>query len=232
MAREKDTVALITERRIVDKSLHSHAFWLYSTVVALAIKEALAETIPYFITPPANPVFDRVVYGFRLLVFLVVVIRFYLGSAIFFERAHAGETADKDFPNKSYVIDFVFGLVHFLLFFAWAFSIDINTKPITLFPVLLGVILLYDIPWLIASISFDPLKLMKLWAAINFGATLAGLLVYLAVLHFFTSRTPEEAYRTAEEAAYILVIFISILDIWELIGKKEIFRKLFGWFLR
>lgn len=218
--------------KVESKSLHVHAFWLYSTIVALSMDQALRETIPNFIKPPAaNPAYDQFAYAFRLSIFLVVVIRFYLGGAIFFERVHAGATADKDFPEKSYVIDFLSGLLHFLLFFVWAYSIDLNTKPPLMFPIVLAVILLWDVPWFLASLPFDPHKLIKLWMAINVLATGLGLAIYLFVLNvLFPTRSPQ-AYVAAEKAAYILIIIISMLDIWELVSKKQIFRRMFSWLL-
>jgi hypothetical protein len=216
-------------KRVVEKSIHAQAFWLFSTIVALSIKEALSDTIPNLISPPANPAFDRSVYIVRGLIFLLVIIRFYLGSAIFFEKAHAGEGADEEFPNKSYVIDFMFGLIHFLLFFGWAFSIDIDKKPPTLFPFLLVVILLWDVPWLIFSLGRDPVELMKHWAAINCVTAGLGAVSYLVVRFLFNFRTWEEATTSAEMAAYIWVALVSVFDIWELIGRKEIIRKPFDW---
>jgi len=226
------TVERKKTERVIEKSLHTHAFWLFSTIVGLSIKEALSETIPYIITPPANPAFDRVFYGFRLAVFLIVIIRFYLGSAVFFERAHAGETADEDFPRKSYSIDFLFGLFHFILFFVWAFSIDIDKKPFWLFPVMLAVILLWDLPWLLVSLKQQSVQLIKLWAAINGMTALTGFVAYKLVRSSFNFPTWEMSYTWGELAAYCVVLIISALDIWELISKKDIFRKWLGWLIQ
>jgi hypothetical protein len=229
--KEQAAAAPAPERSGADKNLHTHAFWLFGTIIALAIDRALSETIPYLIKPPANPAFDRFVYSFRLAVFLIVVIRFYLGSVIFFEKAHASDKADEEFPRKSYVIDFVFGLLHFILFFGWAFSIDINTKPVYLFPALLGVLLFYDFLWFVASIKNDPLKLIKLWMAINVASTIAGAAIYVIVLKVVFPTPTDDAYVTAEMLLFIWIILVSVLDIWELMSKKPIFRKIFAWFL-
>lgn len=218
--------------RVIEKSLHTHAFWLFSTIVGLSIKEALSEAVPNIIAPPANPAFDRIVYGFRLAVFLIVIIRFYLGSVVFFEKTHAGETADENFPRKSYSIDFLFGLSHFILFFVCAFSIDIDKKPFWLFPVLLTVILLWDWPWLAASYGQQSVGLIKLWAYVNSLTALLGFVAYKVVRSSFTFNTWEMSYTWGELAAYGVVLVVSALDVWELISKREIFRTLLGWFIK
>lgn len=212
---------------MINKSLHTQAFWLYSTIVALAIKEALTNTIPHLINPPPGPLGHRAHDAFRLVVFLVVTIRFYLGATIFFETAHAGETADEKYPHKSYVIDFLFGIFQFLLFLVWAFSIDIHSMPIKLFPAMLAIILFYDMIWLCVclSLKYATQNLLKIGALKDFLILCFGALIY-TVVSSLNYQSKEEKLAAGEEMAFYLIILISLVDIWDLLAEKRIYIRL------
>lgn len=204
--------------------LHKHAFWLYGVIVALAIQKALLAVVPdvfaAFQTHPAHPENLRL-ESYRLIVFLVVTIRFFLGSVAFFEDAYESDDADAVYPIKNYARDYVFGLIHFLFFFAWSMSIDAE-GPLRLFPILMALILFYDIPWYFAGRKYDTKRRMKLWAVLN------ALTLVLAWALYSTAMAAGKDSRAAQAWAFIPVIVISILDIAEIIGRKEIFKKWIG----
>lgn len=214
--------------RNVVRDMHTDALWLYGTIAALAIEEALSKTMRLFITPPENSSYNRVVHGVRLLVFLVVLTHFYLGSAFFFRTAYADE-AGKNIKRKNYVTDFIFGLAHFVLFFTWAYVIDLQLKPMNLFPILLGVILILDLIWLSVSFPFDTLGLIKFRAFFNLATFLVAFMVY-GIAWFFASGPPEKEHVIAEQYAFAMVIMASVVGIAELVSDQKLARKLLKWF--
>jgi len=211
-------------------SIHNQAFWLYTTIVGLSIKEALSDTVPFLITPPSNTVFDWIDVTCRLCTFIIVTIRFYLGSALFFELAHTGANVEKEFPDRKYIIDFLAGTLHFLLFFGWAFSINIYTKPTILFPALMGIILLYDLAWLFAVRNISTMKLIKVWTTFNAVTFGFCFLFYVAAawlyLQFSAGSDYEAALTVAEKFAFAVIIFVSLIELWSLMSRKEVFKDL------
>ena len=209
--------------------IHTQAFWLYTTIVGLSIKEALSDTVPFLIAPPPNTAFDRIDVACRLSTFLIVTIRFYLGSALFFELAHTGAEA-KEFPDRKYIIDFLAGTLHFLLFFAWAFSIDIYTKPPVLFPVLMGTILLYDLAWLFAVRNISTMRLIKVWTLFNAVTFVVCFLFYVVAAWLYLQLSGgsdyQAAFALAEKFAFAVLIFVSLIELWSLMSRKEVFKDL------
>src|SRR6478672_10322850 len=95
------------------KKAHTHALWIYGVIVGLAIREALTHVMPLALVPPsAAPLLDQltpelkklaqvlqyhppppatgqlILIGIRLVVFLVMVVRFYFGSVQYFTTMH------------------------------------------------------------------------------------------------------------------------------------------------
>src|ERR1051326_1596554 len=160
-----------------EEGIHKHAFWLYGVLVGIAIKHALDATVPHIFDPshiqaqltPAQLALPQSQYSFypdlgRLIVFLILTIRFYLGSAFYFSDIHdasssleipdlGSESTEEQPLNKNYALDFICGFAHFLVFVILAMNIDPHTKQLFWFPVLVGFILFYDFIWWIFSRS-------------------------------------------------------------------------------
>lgn len=199
-------------------SIHKHAFWIYGVIVGLAIKEAMSDTLPELFKSASLNTWSKFAVAAKLALFLMMTIRFYLGSAHFFDSAHCGPKAS-ELENKSYSIDFIFGAFHFLIFSVWAMSLA-DGMPDTLFLNLMWVILGFDVIWYFFCRSFDTRHLMKLWMVFNLTTLLVSALTYLFFLQWFSR-------FTAELLALIPVLIASVIDIRELITGKNIVK---GWF--
>ncbi|MDT7543364.1 MAG: hypothetical protein QOE33_3268 [Acidobacteriota bacterium] len=199
-----------------DTGLRSHVFWLYGVIVGLAIKEGLSEVLPHLFTKSVQP-FYHLLEGARLLVFLILIIRFYLGAVKFFSDAYDCVEAGSSYTSKNYFIDFLIGFFHFLFFFALAISIDIHDRPLWLYPVLLAGILVYDVPWLAVNWYNDTYHLIKLWTFVNVGTLLVGACLYLTLPNMGVSTAKAEA------SALLIVLIVSLIDIGEIVTDKEIF---------
>lgn len=231
MAKGKKESAPALKVKPSEKSLHGHASWLYGTIVGLAIKEALSDSVPYIISPPADPQVHPLVYAFRLGAFLSLLIRFYLDHSVFFEKAHSVEASDL-FPSKSYVLDFLVGLVHFILFFVLAFSIDLTKRPPDLFFWMLFTILCWDLAWFLACLIFDTLELVKLRTVVNIATAVLILLVHVVAYQ----STPGPAGRAAREPRVsadlivnAVIIFISMIALYDRMANRKIFETAHRW---
>lgn len=204
-----------------DEWLHKDAFWLYGVIVGLAIKEALTEVLPHIFSLPKPGVmpapYGHFLEASRLLVFLVLIIRFYLGSVTYFRDAYTCPSAKDDYSKKNYLIDFLIGFLHFLLFFALASSINIHEKILWLFPLLTGAILSYDLLWLIINWGNDTAYIIRFWTVINI-ITLgisAGL--------YYILKGNGVVIEQAEEIASVPVFIASLIDIAGIITNKRLF---------
>jgi hypothetical protein len=115
---------------------HDHAFWIYGVIVALAIREALSTVIPHTIpilaqsqiTSQPEPKNQLILEAMRLVLFLAMTIRFYLGSCRYFDQVYCADDSAVKFPHANYSMDFVLGLIHFLLFFTWSETL-VKSRP-------------------------------------------------------------------------------------------------------
>jgi|SRR2546425_1022567 len=215
---------------MAQEGLHKHAFWLYGVLVGLAIKHAVETVLPHLLAPPFTRTWESFPEAVRLFLFLVLIIRFYLGSAIYFDDVYYSADSDKTYPRKNYLVDYLFGVAHFLLFLAWAMSLQIKNSPL-LFPGLLAGILVYDAVWfVVCRRDYDSVRRMKLWMLINLATFLVSLLVYLLVYLF--APTFGGQYTMPELLAYVPVFIVSGIDIAELTSKKRIIAEWLEGFIR
>ncbi|HYT82219.1 MAG TPA: hypothetical protein VEK86_02120 [Gemmatimonadales bacterium] len=225
---------------------HQHAFWVYGVIVGLAIKEALSAVLPhlleYFRTPPASA-FASISEAWKLLVFLIAIVRFYIGSGLYFTEYHSDEVVKSEVNNDGnndaattikstvasnasveggYVTDFLSGVLHFILFFAWSLSINLAPRPeqrfpFTVFEIVLGVVLLYDLVWWLVCRGARSKTQVRYWALANLATFVLVLVVHLLAFCVFRASIP-----LAEGLALIPVFGISIFDILGMAKASEV----------
>ena len=153
----------------------------------------------------------------RLGIFLVLIVRFYLGAVTVFVSP-----IDRK-PNDA--VDLLVGLLHFLFFFGWATTIDVpvtsrwrgETSP---FLFLMVIVLLFDIFWWLLSWGRRFEKL-NLWTVVNTATAALCVLIHLAAVVTKVDLT------AAEEFTFLPVAVVSIVDVSEITSGKEIFRRFF-----
>jgi hypothetical protein len=150
------------------RRLHNHAFYLFSVVVGLAIREVLARTGPDLFLPNHAERWQVHLEALRLITFLLTIGCFYFGAGVYFDKTHINRETECHYAKKNYGLDFAAGLIHFLAFFAWAITInDFSRTPkwgISPFWGFLTVVITYDVAWLIANLKYDTVQEIKLWA--------------------------------------------------------------------
>jgi hypothetical protein len=227
-----------------DKALYKNAFWLYGVIVGLAIKEALETTVPHLMNIPELSVagqqinFPHPQYSYypeflRLIVFLALIIRFYLGSAYFFTIAHEADSSNAAFKEKygeiesrRYGLDFVFGFVHFLGFIILALTIDLHHTPVRWFDYAVVFILLYDALWYAFTFKLDTSGLTLWWMVVNgFTFILCGF-IYLAAELSWHDPIRSEIF------ALWPVLMISGVDIGWMMLDKPFFEPVRDWLTR
>ena len=230
--------------------LHSHAFYLYSAIVGLAIREALVGAGRHIFIPLPPAAASASAYStlapwqihleaFRLVLFLFTISCFYFGCGLYFEKVHihsealVNPRAGTDRPEetattgnkKSYGLDFGMGLIHFLIFFAWAIAITDHSRyswGVSPFLVFLTAIFLYDLVWLVVSARLDSVEEIKLWAWV------CAFFWFIGAVVFFGVRAWKNDV-VAEEACYFVFYFYLCGDVIELFSGKPFFLK---WILK
>jgi len=230
------------------KKAHTHALWIYGVIVGLAIREALTHVMPFALhsspnvirldqftpdvqklaailltQPPALSSQQLGLIAARLVVFLAMIVRFYFGSTMYFTQMHdLSETQKKELEQsgkrRSFGIDFLFGLAHFLLFFGWSYSITVlqrTTHGKSWFLVLLAAVLAYDFFWFLASIRYDTATYIALWTVLNV-CTVGAAFVVFVISALWVS------WDAAEELCFIPVALIVIIDFGDMISGKNL----------
>jgi hypothetical protein len=208
--------------------VHRPAFGIYGIIAGLAIKEALSETIPHIISPTPELSGIVVSNACRLVTFIIVVIRFYLDSVFFFEYAYFDEVISKEYKPSNYTVDFLLGIFHFILFSAWSFTIDAQTKSPILFLVLLAVILLYEFAWywFTALSGYKTAELRRPWMSLNLFAVAISATIYFPLI----IAGVEQA--SAELSVFLVVLLASGADIVDMIHEGKTFESAPDWFKR
>lgn len=212
------------------EGVRKQGFWLYGVIVGLAIRDGLVKVVPRIImTSPDVDGNNRWLDAARLGLFLLVVTRFYLGSAYYYDEVYESTDADTKYPTKNYGTDFVVGLFHFILFYGWAAMIDNHNSPavgVSHFTNMMLVVLLYDVVWLIISKGNSTVECMKMWTFINTLTAAAVLLLYLGAQKF------DIASPWLELITFTPVTVVSLIDFAEIVTEKRIFERFVSKLLR
>ncbi len=207
------------------ESLHVPGSWVLGTLVALALREALTQPLPHIFDLTSHlhkgsPEHLRILWleSIRLCTVLLVTIRFYMGSVEFFERARQAPES----TNVGYGLDFLFGFFHFLLFVAWAATIEVPNLQQVAPPYLwlLGGILFYDLPWCIARRKGPNRETPRLWCAVNMATLLLCIAIYSMGLFW-----RQDLRDIWEDCILIFVIVVSFLDLWGILIDDPLFPK-------
>lgn len=166
------------------KSLSAQAIWVYGVLVSLSLKEALAKLSSVIAGDSTS---DLLLTTFRVAIVLVTLLRLYFGAVMFFQLVDSSKELNKG-PN-AVAVDFMAGLVHFLLVAFWASSVEITKQTaagMSYFFVVGIFILLYDWVWILArkamGIKLD--RQIRSWACLNsFTAIVAGLAFTITTLN-------------------------------------------------
>ncbi len=198
--------------------VRKEAFWLYGVIVGLAVREALTITVPHFALKSQVVAWMVRLEAWRLVVFLAVIVRFYLGSATYFDKVYDNpETADS-VPKKNYSLDYILGFLNFLMFFGWSATIPVPDRlmlGISQYLWFLTAIILFDAVWLIVSWKYDSTKFIKGWVFYNVSTFLICALIF-AVTEGISGNSV-----LAEELAFPFILLISAVDIIEVTRGKQ-----------
>jgi hypothetical protein len=198
--------------------LYEQSFWLYTVILALAIREVLLQILPrvfnhYFAaglkepSPPSPGAFYFELL--RSLVFLIMVTRFFLGGVLVFT-----ELTQKaiDPPDGSWM-HVLTGFVHYSLFFGWALTAFVQSTGVpSLFMGVLTVILLWDVFWFwLSPEAHRPMIKPWMWRNLR---TVIYIVVLLFVAHCWLGPLPSEAI------ALVPVLVISVKELHEMFTKR------------
>lgn len=209
------------------REVYKQAFWVYTVIIALAIREVLADVLPrvfaYFQATPAassgqapEPAFWLELI--RSLAFFIMITRFHLGGTLVLHRLNE----QPSLPARS-GFQVLTGFVHFLLFFAWALMVPRTAQAlqISLFMWILLLILLWDLPWYLLSPSSER-AVIKPWMWRNLRTAIEIVAIY-ALFRWLTNEA------IAELVPLVWVGVVSLKELCEVFAKKEPPDKFFAW---
>lgn len=223
------------------RDIHAGADFLLGVIVALAIEKAMEGFLHglnhSWLVDPLRPLlsetemspglFQKCLEFARLIVFMVMIVRFYFGWIFYSHKMHL----EAGLPNPAaYRRDFFSALFHFALFYAWSLTITTRMRfwlILNSFVIGMVAVLLYDIlwvRWLHATGS------ARKWAWRN-GMTVVWCSVLLLIFTLAGSSVVADFPATALLAEFLLVLvpvfLISRIDILETIKGADPEAKLF-----
>ncbi len=171
-------------------------------------------------THPKGPLGWSALFFFsRFTVLMLMIIRFYLGAVTVI---NSDPTVTANPTNEA--VNLLAGLAHFILFFAWANTLEIDAVgrsylQFSEFEIFLLGVLLFDVAWWAMSYGKGFQKL-TLWMVVNLVTALLVFAIHVVLIRFGTN------VKLVESIAFLPVLAASLIDITEILGQREIFR---GW---
>lgn len=203
-------------RRISD--IHRSAFWIYG-VTAMVLREPLGLVIRRFSDPGiADPQVRLELL--RLAVVLLLMARLFLFSGLYFDQVFMQPASADRFPRRSYPIDFLNGLLQFLVITAASTVIGLHSRligwlsPLTF---LVYVFLLADWLWLaIAKIRrFSSVPLISRYAVSN------AIIVIVSAIAGGIALAAGSSAVVAGGTALLVIAAITLWRIFRLIQAFE-----------
>ena len=216
--------------------LQKQAIWLYGVLVGLSIKEALTDVFDHRVQQEIQHFWGGSLELSRLCLFLLLIVRFYLGAVQYFHAVYGSANADTNYPTKSFRNDFLIGFGHFVFFCVLGLSVTLHDTYSWLFPAVLVAVLGYNIPWYLSSRKLSTASAIRLWAVVS-AVTIAFsalffLLCCMGLMWFQNAGRMEmtaQQAATCEMLAFIPIVFFSAIDLGALLtGRSAIEEWLAG----
>ena len=187
--------------------LHKSAFWIYG-VTAMVMREPLAGLIRHIAAAGVGDVQVRL-ETLRVAVVLALMSRLFLASGLYFDEVYLRLDSAARFPRRSYPVDFISGLLHFLLAVGASTAVSTVTSA---FPAIVLAFLLYECLWYLVS------KLLRYTtAALIGGFAAAGLRNVAVSAGFWAAVRVGVGPQAADEAGFAAVLGLTFCDIARLL---------------
>ncbi len=196
--------------------LRKEMFWVYGVIVGFSLRQVMIDILPrvlpaWFVDPPqaVAPGSDTWwLESFRLLVFLLMITRFYLGAVVFFKN-----------PRGEHIHDVSLGYVHFLIFFAWSLTLKSHAEGwfgLSAYLLVMGIVLLYDYAYKISPSWKKDSAHIRVWAARNLSTAVCSLAPSWILQNYYHANQWH-----VELLPLLLVLFVTVLDFYEMFKEKE-----------
>lgn len=186
---------------------------MFGVIVALAVREPLIHVVPDVLDKGLTD-WRVQLEVWRFALFLLMILRFHLGSGMYFDEVYFRESTASEYHAKSYAVDFLSGLSHFLIAFAWSITVVRHERlfgEVSYYIVGLMAMLLYDNLWCLTSRQYDTKKLIYHWMQINNITALCCILLY------GVSRAAQFDPVLSEHITMLPAFVAALRDIWEIL---------------
>jgi hypothetical protein len=209
--------------RLAPLELQKQAVWLFGVLTGVAIKEVITRFHAELVS--RGELWGGVLLTARLVLFLMVCLRFYFGAVQYFTAVYARSVPTNELQLR-FGTDLIFGLFHLGFVCLCGLSVNLLDRLWQSFPASLIAVLMCDVLWYIWSAS-DTRKAIRVrvlvntvtaaFAAIAFGATA------LAFMYFANEARVELTQGQGvicEVATYVPVIWASVAELRRLIQGR------------
>jgi hypothetical protein len=186
--------------------LHKSAFWIYG-VTAMVMREPFATVIRHTAAAGFSDWQVRLELV-RVAVVLILMARIFLASGLYFDEVYLREDSGARFPRKSYPVDFLAGLMQFLIIVAASTVVTLHSRSrlgISVFALLVIAFLLFDAGWIALSALLRLSTTREIAGRATFGA--AGFILVVWAGFAMAQGDAVLADQTAFAGLIVLTLF-------------------------
>ncbi len=198
--------------------LHKGAFWIYG-VTAMVLHDPVLHVLTH-ISEAGLANWQVRLELLRCAVLLTLMARFFLAAGLYFDQVYMQEASREKYPRRSYPVDFLAGLMQFLLLLGAAVTVAAHHKfrgELTVFTIAAALVALYGNLWYLLGAVLRYSAREKQAALRNSG----NLAFVLAALAYVTARLAGSDPVFADQAALCALLILAGADVIRLIRQYD-----------
>ena len=196
--------------------LHKSAFWIYG-VTAMVMREPFATVIRHTASAGLGDWQVRLEL-IRVAIVLMLMARIFLASGLYFDEVYLREDSTVRFPSRSYPVDFLAGLMQFLIIVGASTVVALHSRSrlgISVFTLLVLAFLLFDAVW----IGLSMLLRLSTTKEVARRATFGGAALTAAVWTGFRVAGRDAVF--ADQAAFICLMALTAVEMARLVRQYD-----------
>jgi len=194
--------------------LHKSAFWIYG-VTAMVMREPFATVIRHTASAGFGDWQVRLEV-IRVAAVLMLMARIFLASGLYFDEVYLREDSAARFPRRSYPVDFLAGLLQFLIIVAASTVVTLHSRSrlgFSVFALLVTAFLLFDAVWIALSALLRLSTTREIARRATFGSAALAIAVWIGFA--FAGRDAV----LADQIAFVWLIALTVFEMSKLVRQ-------------
>jgi hypothetical protein len=194
--------------------LHKSAFWIYG-VTAMVMREPFATVIRHAASAGFGDWQVRLEV-IRVVAVLMLMARIFLASGLYFDEVYLREDSAIRFPRRSYPVDFLAGLLQFLIIVAASTVVTLHSRSrsgFSVFALLVTAFLLFDAVWIAFSALLRLSTTREIGRRATFGSAALAIAVWIGFA--FAGRDPV----LTDQIAFAWLIALTVFEMSKLVRQ-------------